>query len=109
MSLQSREWGGFPLDLTLTVLGLLTICCLPRTSDDFLIICSSSLLLPYILVTVYFLLLPTHFCHVTPKLTFYLFSLLCPVPPLRIPAFLAFYCNIGGEVLTGKVFLESCS
>lgn len=35
------------------------------------------------------------------------FSVLC-LPP-RIPAFLAFYCSIGGEVLTGKLLLESCS
>lgn len=56
MILQSRQWG-LPLDLTLIVLGLLTVSSLPGTSDDFLIICSSSLLLPYILFAVYFLLL----------------------------------------------------
>lgn len=105
---QSRQWG-FPLDLTLIVLGLLTVCSLPGSFDDFLIICSSSLLLPYILFAVYFLLLPTNFLHVISKLSFYLCSLFCAVPPPRISAFLAFYCSIGGEVLTGKPFLESCS
>lgn len=106
MILQSRQWG-FPLNITL--IGLLTVCCLPRTFGDVLIISSSSLLLPYIFFTIYNLLLPAHFLRVRSKLSFYHFSIPCAVPPPRIPEFLACYCSIGGEVQTGKLFIQSCS
>lgn len=103
--LQSRQWG-FPLNITF--IDLLTVCCLPGTFGDVLIISSSSLLLPYIFLTIYNLLLPTNFLHVISKLSFYHFSIPRAVPPPRIPEFLTCYC-IGGEVQTGKLFIQSRS
>lgn len=106
----------FPLDFTLIVLSLLIVSCLPHSLNDFLIICSSLLLLPCILFTVYFLLpLPLPFLHIISNLSFHFFNLLCVMPPPIVPGLHVcciswhFIMVIGWEVLVEKHFVEDSS